>query len=267
MNSVSIIMPINNPDKEIINRIDRTIKEQDYKGKINIIKVERGLGLADSLNYGIKKAKTGIIVSLHQDCIPDSKDWLRKLVEPLNDKEVVASVSKVELPYELWKSFSLPTKIVSVKEQKIITPLMDEKGCAYKKSALVRAELFDGKNFRTAGEDFDMWIKLRKQGKIAYPDCKVLHFHRHTFKNRLKKELQLSNGFGALVRIYGKEMPKSRIGFLKAVPIIGWFIFLANFSYLRMKLASLLWIPLSLLVNFIYVAGFWKGFIQKKQTI
>ena len=34
--------------------------------------------------------------------------------------------------------------------------------------------LFDGKNFRTAGEDFDMWIKLNKIGKISYPNCRVL---------------------------------------------------------------------------------------------
>lgn len=266
--NVSIIIPIHNPDKKLLERIFKAIKEQNYSGKINLIKVEEGLGLADSLNFGINKSKDEIIVSLHQDCIPASKDWLKKLVAPLKNKKVFASVSKVELPYYFWKEFGMLAKIMSVKEQKIITPLLDEKGCAYKKSAIVKSGLFDGKTFKTAGEDFDMWIKLKKIGKIKYPDCKILHYHKYTFRNRLKKEYQLSNGFGALVRIYKNEMPDYLRGFIKSIPIIGWPAFFLNFPYWRMNLLSMLiWIPLSLLNNFIYCFGFWKGFFERKQTI
>jgi len=264
---ISIIIPIYNPDKNLLKKIEKSIKNQDYPDKINLIKVNEKLGLADSLNYGIKKAKTKIVISLHQDCVPDSKNWLKKLVEPLKQKENITSVSKVELPYEFWKEFSLFAKIMSVKEQKIITPLMDEKACAYKKSAIIKAGFFDGKNFKTAGEDFDMWIKLNKIGKIAYPDCKILHYHKHTFANRIKKELQLSNGFGALTRIHKNKMPKYWLGFLKSIPILGWPVFLINFPYLKMGLSSLFWIPISLMINLIYCYGFWKGFLMKKQTI
>jgi len=267
MQNVTIIIPLWNPNKEVLRKIDRIIKNQNYKGKIRVIKVDKKLGLADSLNYGIKKAKTNIIISLHQDCVPVSKNWLKKLVKPLEKENVVASVSKVELPYELWNNFNLLAKIMSAKEQKIITPLLDEKGCAYKKSALLKAGLFDNKNFRTAGEDFDMWIKLRKQGKIAYPNCKVLHLHEYGFKNRIKKEFQLANGFGALVRIYNREMPKWWIGFIKAIPLLGWFFFLINFPYFKLRLSSLLWIFISLAVNLIYSCGFWIGFVKKRQTI
>lgn len=264
--NVSIIIPMHKTDKGVLNKIDRAVKSQDYRGKIEVIKVDRGLGLADSLNYGIKKAKTEIVVSLHQDCVPYGKGWLKRLIEPLN-KGYVASVSKVELPYELWRKFSLTARIMSAKEQKITTPLMDEKGVAYKREILLKIGLFDGKLFRTAGEDFDMWVKLKKLGKIAYPNAKVFHLHTHTFKNRLKKELQLSNGFGALVRIHGSEIPKWWVGLSKAIPIVGWPFFLLSFPYLKLGLASLFWIPLSLLVNVIYCYGFWKGFFNKKQTL
>jgi len=267
MDKVSIIMPIYKADKKIIAKINRAIKSQDYKDKIKVIKVDKELGLADSLNYGIKQAKTEIIVSLHQDCVPNSKNWLRKLVKPLERENIIASVSKVELPYKMWKKFDLLAKILSAKEQKIITPLMDEKGCAYKKSALLKTGLFDGKTFRTAGEDFDMWIKLKKIGKIAYPNCKIIHYHKHTFKNRIKKELQLSNGFGALVKKYGKEMPNWWAGIMKSIPVFGWLLFLANFPYSKIGLSSLLWIPLSFGINLLYSYGFWKGFLAGKQTI
>lgn len=265
--NVSVIIPVRNPERKIMGIIERRIKEQDFPGKIGLIKVEKGMGLADSMNYGIKKAKTDIVVTLHQDCVPSSKDWLRRLVEPFKDKNIIASVSKVELPYDFWKGFDILGRMMSAKEQGILTPLLDEKGCAYRKDVLIRAGLFDGKTFKTAGEDFDMWMKIRKFGKIAYPDCKIFHYHKHSFFRRLKKEYQLSNGFGALVRIYGKEMPRWHVGLAKSIPLLGWPLFLISFPYKKMGISSMLWIPLSFFINLIYSAGFWKGFLMKRQTV
>jgi GT2 family glycosyltransferase len=265
--NVTIIMPLYNPNKEILKKIEKTILEQDFEGKISLKKIDKGLGLADSLNYGIKKSKTEIVVSLHQDCVPTSKDWLKRLVKPLEREKIVASVSDVELPLKFWKSFSFFARIMSVKEQGMLRPLMDEKGVAYKKSILKKVGFFDGKNFRTAGEDFDMYLKLKKEGEIAYSGAKVLHFHEHNFRNRIKKEYQLSNGFGALVRIYGKEMPSWFVGLLKAIPVLGWPIFLIKFPYLKMPLGGFVWIVLSMIVHVIYVFGFWKGFLKGRQTV
>jgi GT2 family glycosyltransferase len=265
--NVSIVMPVYKPDKVLLKKIYSAIKSQKFKGKVEIIRVEEGLGLADSLNYGTKKAKYPIIVSLHQDCIPVGKDWLDKLVSPLKDKKIVASVSKVEMPRALWDSFDSISKILSVKEQKIITPLLDEKGCAYKKSALIKVGLWDSTTFRTAGEDFDMYLKLKRIGQIAYPDIKLVHYHHFTWKKRLKKEFQLSNGFGALVKIYGKKMPVWYIGLLKSIPILGYPLFFKGLNLKR--LGKLIFVTpfLLLFVNFIYFYGFWKGFLMGRQTV
>ena len=54
---VSIVIPIYKPDKALLNRVVKGIKKQDYDGKIEIIKVDQGEGLANQLNWGIKKAK------------------------------------------------------------------------------------------------------------------------------------------------------------------------------------------------------------------
>lgn len=267
MAMVSIIMPLHNPDLSILNIIESSLNEQHYAGKIEIIKADKNWGLADSINYGIKKAKNKIIIILHQDCIPSSKDWLENLVKPLSDKNVVCSVSKVELPYDYWKSFNFFAKIMSIKEQKVITPLMDEKGCAFRKKDLIKVGLFDNKTFRTAGEDFDMAIKLSKFGKFAYPESKVLHYHKHTFFNRLHKEYQLSNAFGVIVRLYKNKIPKRYVGFFKSTPFLGWLILLFQFPYLRMPFGGLFWIPIALGINFIYCFGFWKGFLRSEQSV
>ncbi|MGD9276222.1 MAG: glycosyltransferase [Candidatus Pacearchaeota archaeon] len=273
---VTIVIPLYNPDKKILKEIGGAIKRQEYGGRINVIKVEGKGGLSAQLNYGIRKAKTEIVVSLHQDCVPASDDWLKNLIEPFKESKVVATVSKVELPKEFWEKFDLLAKIMSAKEQRVITPLMDEKGCAYRKSAMEKIGFFEEEKFKTAGEDFDAWIKLKKIGEIAYPDVKILHYHEYSsgknkkdyiFKNRFKKELQISNGFGALVRIYGREMPNWFVGIIKSIPILGWPIFLIKFPYKKLGVKSLLWIPISLVVNIIYCRGFWKGFFEGRQSV
>ncbi len=270
MKAVTIIIPAKNRSKQekiFLDKILKTLKNQDYLGSVKVMKIEKDFGLADSLNYGIKKAKTELVVSLHQDCLPSSRSWLRNLLEPFKDLEVVTTVSKVELPYAYWKTFDLFAQLMSVKEQKIITPLMDEKGCAYRKSAIVKAGYFDGKKYRTAGEDFDMWLKLKELGKLSYPDSKVFHYHKYTFKNRIHKEYQYSNGAGALIRIHGRKIPTWYVGVLKSIPLFGWLPFLIKFPYRRIGFVSLLWFPLSLFINFIYCFGFWKGYFEGKQTI
>ncbi len=266
--NVSILIPIYNADKTFDLAL-KSLKKQKFKGKIEIIQIEKGLGLAESLNYGIQKAKYDIIVSLHQDCIPFSEFWLANLIESLKKDDVVASVSKVELPISLWNSFDLLSKLLTAKEKGILTPLMDEKGCAYKKNALIKAGLFDFKTFRTCGEDFDMYFKLKKQGKIVYPACKVMHIHKTTLRKRLKKEYQYAEGYGTLFRRYKTRMPRWFLAILKTIPFLGMLIFILMIPRKPFRLLFLfpLWIFLSLLLNFIYSYGFWKGFIRKKQSI
>jgi glycosyltransferase involved in cell wall biosynthesis len=266
--NASIIIPVYKPDKNILKMALDMLKKQDFSGKIEIIKVEEGLGLADSLNWGIKKAKYPIIVTLHQDCVPSSKDWLKKLTAPLKNKNVVTSTSKIEMPYEFWNKFDPIAKILSEKEQGTFTTLMDEKGCAYKKDVLLKTGLFDGKNFRTAGEDYDMYLKLVKFGKVVHTEAKVIHYHEHTWKNRIKKEIQLSNGSGACIRIYGKKVHWRHWCFIRATPIFGWPFFLHGLNVKKLGfLLSLLALPLYLFVNLLYSYGFWKGFLIGRQTV
>ena len=262
---VSIIIPTYKPDKKMMFEIKQSLEKQKFNGKYELLIENKG-GLAENMNRGIRKAKNEIVITLHQDCLPVGRNWVEKLTAPLKDKKYVASVSDVELPYSLWKKFDNVAKVLSYKEQRVLTPLLDEKGCAYRKSALIKAGLFNDKDFRTAGEDFDIYIKLSKEGKIAYPHSKVIHYNYYSTKSRLKKEYQLAEGFGTLVRIYGKKMPKWWIGFMKSIPIMGWLFLFKGFLSLPKNL--ILVSPFAfLLAHFQYVIGFWKGFLIGKQTV
>lgn len=217
---VSVIIPIYNPDKKILKKVLHSLKKQDFKDKIEVIKIQKNLGLAESMNFGIKKAKYETIVTLHQDCIPSSKDWLERLVEPLKKEDVVAACSDV-YDIELKKKY---------------TPKLDEKGCAYKKKLLEKVGFFDNALFLNSGEDYDMYMKLKKIGKIAYPHSLVRHNHPGYLNAIGYKRLQNANTWGCLFRVYGVSLPN-------------W------------------WKPLikANILNPRYFYWFWRGFIKKKQ--
>jgi len=216
--NVTIITTVYSASDDFLKKMSNSIKEQKYSGKIihifindnakiqrkikglNILNNEKNVGLSATLKKGFELAKTEIIVSLLDDCIPSSDDWLRNLIAPLKDKEVVATSSKVELPKELWDSFDYFTRALTEKEQKIIIPGLDEKGCAYRKSIMKEYGYFDSEYFRNGGEDVDVTVKMEERGKIINTDAKVFHLHNTNIKSRIKKEIQYARIAGLITR-------------------------------------------------------------------
>ena len=206
-NNVSIIMPMHNPNEVLLKYIHDMLDQQNYDGEVEILEIEEGLGLAASMNYGIRQAKYDTIVTLHQDCIPTSNEWLHELVEPLKDPMTVATCSDV---------FDLELK-------KVYTPGLNGKGCAYKKKALIEVGLYDEKTFLNSGEDVDMHEKLKKIGNIGYPHCIIDHDHPGYLKASGYKKLQNANSWGCLIRRYGTSLK----GWWKPVVLANIF----NFKY------------------------------------
>ncbi len=263
---VSIIIPLYRPDPELLQRIQKSLDEQEFSRRKEVLFINNG-GLAQNINKGIRKARYGIVVVLEQDCIPSGKSWLQNLTEPLKEEGIVASVSRVHLPEDLWKRFDVFARALTLHERGPITPLMDEKGCAFNKSALQRLGLFNEKDFRTAGEDFDMYLKLRSAGKIVYPDCEIIHVHPTRWKQRLFKNYQYANGYGALVRKYKRRMPRWYAGIIKSTPILGMLAFSMSYPFRRGLFLYPFYLLLTPILHFMYVWAFWKGFLSGRQTV
>ena len=263
---VSIVVIAHSPN-ETTKKALEVLKKQKYRGRKEMMVISENKGLAENMNIGIKKAKYNLVVTLHGDCIPEDDRWLEKLVKPFENKEVVATVSDVYLPPNLWSKFDIFARALTLNEKNTIRPLLDEKGCAYRKKILEEIGLFNYKDFRTAGEDFDMYIKLKKKGQIAYPGCKIIHIHPTSFKKRLRKNYQNANGFGALVRIHGKQMPKWYLGILRASPVLGMVPFIFSYPFRKGALLFPVYLLASPIFHLSYFYGFWKGFFEGKQTI
>ncbi|MEK6928701.1 MAG: glycosyltransferase family 2 protein [Nanoarchaeota archaeon] len=265
--NVSITIPIYNPNKEILKRVINSVKNQKYKGKFELICVDKKGGFSEQMNYGIKKSKYPIVVMLPQDCIPSSKYWLARLVEPFKDKKVIAAVSKITLPEEIWNSLSLFAKALMIKEKGTNVSLLDGKGGAYRKSLMKKVGLFDEKTFKTAGEDFDIYMKLKDFGSVAYPNAEIIHMHPTNFVARLRKNYQYANGYGAIVRIYRSKMYRWYVGFFHAFPGIGIFSQILGYPFKKGLSFFPFYIIASIANHPYYILGFWKGFFEGKQTV
>lgn len=118
MKKVSVIIPTHNcensisqvllalrsqdyPNFEVIvvddNSSDETIKEIEWWSvrwkELKLVRNESNLGLAKSLNIGIRASSGEIIITLHDDCILLSDDWITKMVKTFEFDPKIAIVS------------------------------------------------------------------------------------------------------------------------------------------------------------------------------
>jgi len=279
---ITIITSVYYADEEFLKKISNSIKSQDYSGKVthifindniknpkkikglNIMNNKENLGLAGVWKKGFEIAKTEIIVSLMDDCLPASEDWLKKLIEPLKNKDVAATSSKVELPKKFWERFDFFSKVLTEKEQRIIIMPkgLDGKGCSYKKSIIESVGGLDTKNFKNGGEDADLSYKLRDRGwKISNPDTKIYHFHNTNLKKRIKKEIQYAQIAGLVSRKHFFKFPWN----FKLHIILRVCLFLVLIASLFLKSLNFGWV---FLITFIFsnlrfpfqFARLWKSF-------
>jgi GT2 family glycosyltransferase len=258
---VSIIIPLFKPDKKVFDRVMKVLKQQTLKAEI--ILEDEGLPEHIAINKGIKKAKGDIIVTLDQDCIPSSNIWLEELVKPLIENEhIVATASAYEYPYELWKTLDIVNRALTIKEQREIFFVMDERGCAYKKKVLEKVGFFN-ESRKTILGDIDLYFKLKKEGNIAYPKkSKIYHFHPVSGFKKIRKEYDYARGVGLSFLVYGFKDPVWWRRVLKIIPFFGSFFTWIGFPIKRAPLLFLIYVLLSPLLYVVFIAGIFDGILR-----
>lgn len=190
----SIIIPAYKPNKKLLNRLKNYLKVNTNKRDFEILVVNGKNGLANAYNEGIKKAKGNIIITIHSDCVPFENDALNKLIKPFEDEGIVLTYAWVK---------------EEDRNDKYYPEVPDGKLNAFRKNALEKVGLFDEKTFFTGGEDVDIWLKLKRIGKILKVNTGVLHTHPNYRGNKtLDKRKQNGQINGCLFKIYGIKNPK-----------------------------------------------------------
>lgn len=305
---VTIVIPTHTaPVTDVIT----ALKKQQYRGKITIIIMddgsrdraaempkgvlyvhnEKNLGLARNMNKGLLLAKTEFVITLHQDCIPQGEYWLASALQPMQDPSVVLSSSQQVVPKGVWETFSFWHKVFAVPELRI-QKMSHEHATVYRFSLLKKCGLFDGETYKTAGEDTDLFMKLRKYGRFVVHDGLVAHIHAphndSLWKFIQKVYMRDNEAMGVLHRKYGIAMGFQFLYDLFRTLLFSLFVV---FSFYNIWMSLLIFFSIIVLANathlqvlkyiqdirlvllpFIYTGiwfvtlfSLWKGFLTGKQ--
>lgn len=260
-------------------------EKQNYR----LIRNEKQKGLAAAYNRGIKAARGDLVVTLHQDIVLE-KDSLEKLIEPFRNEKVAASTHVVSHPMEIWNKYNFWQKCFFSRLAGKDFSGIDGKFDAFRKDTLEKIGLFDEENFKTAGEDGDMVYKLKKAGRIAETDAKIVHLHKidpnFSWKDIVRKQAQYSEAQGALLA-RGRIRDLSSFGkiFFREILLLALFVpYLRIFSLALIIIYSFLYTKLvfkkewrdkrvlilpffNMFLLFVSLIFSLKGFIYGKQKI
>lgn len=177
------------------NSKDRTVEVVREFKRFKLIRNKTGQGLAKSINRGIKASRGEVVITLHDDCVPLSDDWISNLVGTfeLDPKIGIASSSFVinfkalspvdkcfSFVYYLGDDVDLARKD-GVEDIETISDKCD----AYRRDVLEEVKLFD-ETFRVANEDMDISKKVKAHGYriVKNNKCKVEHIFTESERER-----------------------------------------------------------------------------------
>lgn len=249
-------------------------------------------GLAKNYNFGIKYSKSRFLLTMHQDMEVINQDALEKSIQLLkNDEQAALVYSNILHPESLMEKYNFWMKVNF--SRVINRPMSFSAGKFYMLDLDKVNLLFNEEFFTHSGEDAGFNIELRKKGfKILSSDVEVIHNHSfksdYSFYDYLKKESQLNETYGVLLRNYGfKEFGLKMsvlmlhrlfilICFLLPIINIFGFLILVLYSFYFSKKIFVLEIknPKILLVPFANMiilssGALWNiiGYIKGKQTL
>ena len=255
--NVSVVIPVYKPEKEIFNRLKRVLKNQTIPVEI----IEKWNNTeAVSMNLGIKEAKGDIIVILAQDCVPADKNYIEKIIKPLENPDVSAVVSDLLLEKKYWEKRPFFIRMFSIHDLKIKKPRMNLSSCAYRKKDLEKIGLI---NEKVSAIDLDFVFKIKKIGKIERGN--VIVYHLHNYKNYYK----MLNTFYSYSKFNGisiKNKETRSWGFYKkivrATPFLGFASIYYRYPLRKyFYLLPLHFFTAGIIEHIINVFGFWQGFV------
>lgn len=258
---------------------------------VKVINHNTAAGLAGSYNEGIQLAHTDYVFTMHQDIVLTNQNSFSQMLQPFKDPLVKATFPVLLHPYEVWQTYSFWQKCLFSRFVGKKLPMLTGKFDCFSKSFLAEVGFFDNKTYRTAGEDSDLKVKIKKNGFTSVNSgVEVIHLQyaekNFSLTQLIKKEAQLAEAQGAVLRKHGLHDIKGVIlSFFRQILLIGLLIPYINifslllvltytFTYTKLVYINeyndsrILLLPfLNLYLLFISLFASSKGFITGKQSI
>ncbi len=202
--------------------------------RIKVIKNEKNLTLAPTLNNCIKNAKGDFIARMDGDDICSSDRFEKELSFLMSNKEY----SLVSVWMHVFDKDGIFNTIKYPKEPKaedfIKTSMFCHAGCMIRKKVLDSVGGYDETEKYRRVEDYDLWVRLYKAGYKGYNLQEALYSmrddrnatKRRTFRNRLNEtrvKIKIIKYFNCSIASYVHVI----------IPLIKWLIpgFVYNFAH------------------------------------
>jgi glycosyltransferase involved in cell wall biosynthesis len=208
--------------------IIKYLTRSSYAAKL--IRHEHNKGLAATYNEGINDAHSDLIILMHQDIFLEDPHSIEKITNPLTKGRIAASYPTLVLEDGTWRKYSFWEKcLFSRFVGKEVANLTGKFDC-FRKEALMAVGEFDSHTYRTAGEDGDIKVKFDRNGFMTVPaGFHVAHIdsseREFTARSYLKKEAQIAEAQGVLLRKYGPRSPGNFVAvFFREILLLALFI-------------------------------------------
>ncbi len=203
---VSVIMPAYNGEATILDSIESVLnqtyepieliivddasrddtyenvnerKHQESIAFYKVIKHDRNLGLAATLNHGIRESHGKYITILHQDCVLADKDWIKNALEYFVDRKIAVVTGYYGIPPKklgfVAKAFGIFRRqyhAASSKQAEDEVTFSEGKCDVFRKEVLESIGGFP-ERFRIAGEDLYVSYRIRQQGSVILKSYKL----------------------------------------------------------------------------------------------
>jgi len=230
----SVIIPVYNSEEAISGTIE-AISSQEFDdfeiisvddgstdGSLQILKgledkirnlrviSQKNKGPAAARNYGAKEASGEIIVFTDSDCVPE-KNWLKEMVKPFEDKEVVGVQGKYKNlntgnTVSVFTQSEIEERYLRMGSQKY-TDFIGSYSAAYRKSVFLDVNGFDESFLKASGEDPELSYRIAAKGhKMVFNEKAIVgHPHPTSIKNYIKQKF--SRGYWGVL-LYKKHPSK-----------------------------------------------------------
>jgi glycosyltransferase involved in cell wall biosynthesis len=144
-----------------------------------VVEHARNRGIARTLNEGIGRAQTDIVVLMQADMQLTNDDSIARLISPLAaDPTVIGAYAAQLHPLEVWRSYPFWQRCMFARFVDRQVRLFTPKFAALRRRNLIELGAFDEETFRVAGEDGDLQRRVERGGfRIELAPVAAVHLH------------------------------------------------------------------------------------------
>lgn len=283
---VSIIVPVKNGASKIKDLLDSLMQVDYDRNKLEIIVVdgcstdgtreivaqypvklltEEKTGVNTARNTGIKNSTGEIIAFTDHDCVVP-KNWVKKIVENLEDSKIACVGGQILRYYDDFLARYADESIIPVMRifkkkvimDKISSPVNYPVGCnfAVKREAVEKTGFFD-ERFQYGFDELEFAERVCENGYkiLLTPEILVRHKHRSTLTGLLKQAFRYGQGGGLVSKIRGVNSTLSKWVLLSIASFTLWFLAILALIIFMVFTRSAWFLNLELAILFFPLAG------------